>query len=90
MTTRLTGSERKYLTAMFEEVMPKIKSIRDISQLPLGMVGLFMENREEETKKVWPDDHSISEKYLAYHKLPKDMTYAQWSAWLNKQPKHLR
>lgn len=90
MTTRLTKSERDYIRAMFQEEPASVKNITDISQMKLGAVALFMENREEQPKKVWPADHSISEKYLAYHKLPKDMTFAQWSKWLNKQPKHLR
>jgi hypothetical protein len=90
MVTTLSASEQKYIRAMFQEEPAAIKDIKDISQMRLGCVALFMENREQASKKEWPSDHSISEKYLAFHKLPKDMTYAQWEKWLKKQPKHLR
>jgi hypothetical protein len=87
VTTTLTPSEIKYIKQMYDG---EPKGIKDISQLPLGWVALFIENREEEPKEVWPDDHSITEKYLAFHNLPADMTFAQWQKWVNRQPKHLR
>jgi len=81
---KLTKSEAKYICDMFPD---DIKKISHIKELPLGWVSLFMENREEEPKEVWPADHSICEKYLTYHKLPLNMTHKQWDKWLAKQRK---
>jgi hypothetical protein len=88
MQTKLTKSERDYIVAMYQEDSPEIKGITDISQLPLCWVALFMENRELAVKKVWPNDHSISEKYLSYHQLPLNMSFKDWDKWAHKQPNH--
>lgn len=91
MTTKLTKAESKYISQMFCEDLPELKGIKDIRKMPLGCAGMFLENREQGvSEKEWPSDFSISKKYLAAHGLPATMTYAEWSKWLNKQPKHLR
>jgi len=82
----LTPAEVKYIKSMYsEESKSRLKNLKNISQLPLGWVALFMENREDQPKEVWPLDHSISEKYLACHGLPKDMKFTAWSKWCDKQ-----
>ncbi len=85
MTTKLTRSERQYIHAMFSPDFPETANIKDISEMPLGSVALFMENREEQPKPVYPGDHSISEKYLTFHKLPLTMTYKQWEKWVSEK-----
>ena len=89
MKTTLTKSEKKYIVAMYEEVLPNITKIKDIKDMPVGCAALFMENREEEPKEVWPDDHSISEKHLTAYGLSLNMTYKQWMVWARKQEKTL-
>jgi len=84
MTTTLTESEAKYIVAMFKDDTPEIKGIKKISELPIPWVGMFMENREQEPKTIWPDDHTICEKYLTFHKLPLTMTYKEWKKWAEK------
>jgi len=83
--TVLTKAEAKYLHQMFEHETPSIKKVKDIKQLPLDWAGFFMENRALESKKVWPLNHSLAEKYLSAHGLPLKTTHAQWEAWVDKQ-----
>jgi hypothetical protein len=73
MKTALTKAEAAYIVAMFKEETPAIKGIKDIRQLPLGWVGLFLENYSLERKNN--ADKSISEKCLSFHKLPLDTTF---------------
>jgi hypothetical protein len=71
---RLTKDEQKYIKAMFGSTC---KSIKD---LPVTEIGLFLDNREQEPKEVWPLDHSISEKFLTFHGLPIKTSYKQYDA----------
>ena len=85
-TTLLTKEERDYIVAMYKEETPWIKHIKDISELPLGWAALFMENREENVpREDFLLDHTISEKYLAFHHQPLEMTYKQWMKWVSKK-----
>jgi hypothetical protein len=85
--TLLTKEERDYIVAMYKEDTPWIKNIKDISELPLGWVALFMENRDEPgvSREEYLNDHTICEKYLAFHKQPLTTTYEQWERWSNKK-----
>ena len=69
MTKKLTKAEQKYIKDMFGGVC------KTIADLFVGEIDLFLENREMEGKKVWPLDHSITEKFMAYHGVPVDVSY---------------
>lgn len=86
MTSLLTNKEIKYIKAMFieDDQSGKLNDIKDIKQLPLSWIGLFMDNREQDSRENCKLDYNISEKYLAAHGLPDNMTYAQWSKWNEK------
>ena len=63
-----TKAEQDYIRLMFR------RTVRAIADLGVGEVILFLDNREQEPKKVWPLDHSIAEKFLRFHGLPVNTT----------------
>jgi len=48
MKTALTKNEVKYIKSMFDG---EPKNITNIKQLPVGWIALFMENREQASKR---------------------------------------
>lgn len=70
--TPLTKDEQTYIEQMFEH------KCRYIADLPVGEIALFLENREMESKKKWPLDHSIAEKFLRFHGLPLKTTLKEY------------
>ena len=94
ISTKLTAEEVKYIKQMFCEekyLKPILKGLTDIRELPLGCLGLFIENKDEEPmNEEWVNDRHITLRYLTAHKLPLNTTFAEWEKWLLKQPKKLR
>ena len=94
ISTKLQPEEVKYIKQMFceeDKLKPILEGLIDIKELPLGCLGLFIENKDEEPlDEDWSNDRHITLRYLTAHKLPLNTTFAEWEKWLLKQPKKLR